>query len=903
MWAAIFRPTAAATPSGAEDTLLGVAVGVTTLVILGIALISSMVDRRFALQASYLEASERRYESLFEQNPDAVFVLDSEGNFTSVNRSAAEMTGYSNEEVLNATRGDFILPEDREKTRRHFEEAIGGEPQNFEAAIKTKDGRPLDLNITYMPIVVEEEIRGVYGIGKDITERKALERELERRATSDDLTGLSNRNLFTERLKRALARTSRHGSSLAVLFLDLDNFKYVNDSLGHEVGDKLLCKVADRVQNSLRDTDTAARIGGDEFAALLENVEDESGAVRVAQRISDRLETPFHINGRELRMTFSIGIALGVSGKEDPGDLLRNADTAMYRAKENGKNRYEVFESDMSEDTRVRRDLEKDLRYAIDNDQLTVHYQPKVWVDDGSIYGMEALVRWESPERGMVSPGDFIPVAEEAGLVVPLGKQVLEQACRQVKEWQEQYPDKESLTVSVNVSPQQLSEAGLIEDVSRALRETGLEPETLILEITESVAMEDTESSRNTLQRLKDLGVRLAIDDFGKGYSSLSYLSTLPVDSLKIDRLFIDGLEDDPANVAITNAIITLSRMLGLKVIAEGVETVEQLANLQELGCDLAQGFYFSKPLLSEEMAALLAEGSSLGQVDVRRATRAFGYFAQSRSADEKNQLLNRAIAAGTDSVVITDHTRPDRPIIYLNERFEQVTGYPAEETLGYNCRFLQGDDSNQPALEGLRAAIEEGREHSCVLRNYRKDGEMFWNELRIAPVHDKDGNLTNYIGIQNDVTERVEEQRELRKSEEQLRAILLDYSSDVITILEADGTIRYQSPSSEQVLGYRPEELYGASAFDMIHPEDHPRAYEELERILKNPGTSSPIDLKYRHADGSWRQVEAIANNLLHDPRIGGILINSRDITDRTPSGNGDRREVRPHEQKTRAD
>ncbi len=654
-----------------------------------------------------------------------------------------------------------------------------------------------------MPIVVEDRVKGVYGIGKDITERKALERELQRQAYSDPLTELENRDLFMERLRRALARTARHKGPLAVLFLDLDNFKYVNDSLGHEVGDKLLVEVSTCIQSCLRETDTAARIGGDEFAVLLENVEGERGAVRVAQRISESLNKSFPLGDQQLRVSFSIGVALAFSGKEVPGDLLRDADTVMYRAKEKGKNRCELFEPGMNEVAYKRLELEKDLRYAIEKDQLTVHYQPKVWVEDGSIYGLEALVRWDRPGHGLVSPGEFIPVAEETGLVVPLGSQVMEKACRQLKEWRNLHPDRELLRVSVNVSPQQLS-GDLVEKVSGVLRETGLEPETLILEITESVAAEDTESTRNTLQELKGLGVRLSIDDFGTGYSSLLYLKNLPVDNLKIDRSFIDGLEDDPANIAITNTVITLARNLNLQVIAEGIETVEQLANLQELGCDLAQGFYFSKPLPPEEISDLLTGNPKLGDADVRRATRAFGYFSQTKSADEKAQLLNRAIAAGTDSIVITDHTKPDGPIIYLNDRFEQITGYSAEETLGHNCRFLQGDDRDQPALEGLRDAIGKGREHSCVLRNYRKDGTMFWNELRIAPVHDKDGNLTNYIGIQNDVTERVREQEELRKSEEQIRTILIEHSPDIITIVDSEGTIRYESPTVEKVLGYK---------------------------------------------------------------------------------------------------
>jgi PAS domain S-box-containing protein len=284
-------------------------------------------------------------------------------------------------------------------------------------------------------------------------------------------------------------------------------------------------------------------------------------------------------------------------------------------------------------------------------------------------------------------------------------------------------------------------------------------------------------------------------------------------------------------------------------------------------------------------MAGLLESRAPLGEDDVRRATKALGHFTQNKLASDKADLLNRAIAVTTSGVFITDHTKPDAPVIYLNGTFEQITGYSAEDALGYNCRFLQGNDRDQPEIRELRAAIEVGREHSCVLRNYRKDGTMFWNELSISPVYDNKGTLTNYIGIQNDVTGQVQERQEIQRSEERLRAMLIEHSSDIITVLEADGTIRYQSPASEWVLGYTPEELQGVSAFDFIHPEDRRRASGELGRLMDDPGMkTTPIHVRYRHADGSWRNVEVLANNLLDDPRVQGIVINSRDITYRKP-------------------
>ncbi|WP_053057803.1 EAL domain-containing protein [Rubrobacter aplysinae] len=889
MWAAIFTPTGGSASEGASQVLLGTAIGVVTLIILGIALIASMVDRRFALQAEYLEASERRYESLFEHNPDAVFVMDLEGSFTSVNRSAVELFGYTEDELLRSRGKDFVVPESLEELRECFDSTVRGEPQNFEAAIFTKDGRRVQLNFTYTPMILEESIRGVYGIGKDVTKRKELETELERQATSDPLTALPNRTLFMDRMRQALGRASRSEYLLAVLFLDLDNFKYVNDSLGHEVGDRLLIEVSRRLRDSLRETDTAARIGGDEFAVLLEQLEDEAGAVRVARRISESLSEPIFIDGRELPASFSIGITLGGSGGEDREELLGDADTAMYRAKQKGKNRYEMFQPELKDEARTRLELENDLRYAIDNDQLTVHYQPKVWVEDGSINEVEALVRWERPGHGTVSPAEFIPVAEESGLIKPLGRQVLEEACRQTKAWQERY-GWEELTICVNVSPQQFSDAVVVEDVSRALRSTGISPQAVTLEVTESMVMEDTESNMGTLQALKGLGIGISIDDFGKGYSSMTQLKGLPVDTLKIDRAFIDGLEHSSGSIAITNTIITLGRDLGLKVVAEGVETVEQLSNLQELGCDLAQGFYFSRPLPDPEMAGLLESRAPLGKDDVRRATKAYGYFAQAKRASEKAELLNRAVSASMEGVVITDHRGPDSPIIYLNEMFEKMTGYSAEDALGYNCRFLHGDDRAQPELYGLRDAIEAGREHTCVLRNYRKDGTLFWNELRVAPVYDGGGTLTNYIGVQNDVTELVREREELRKSESQLRTILLENATDVVLILDAEGTIRHTIPTLEPLLGHRPEGLIGTPVLGNVHPDDVHRLRKSLHGVLDHDGSLPPQEFRYRHANGSWRTLKTTARNLLDEPSVGGIVINVRDISHKpTPEGSGE--------------
>jgi diguanylate cyclase (GGDEF)-like protein len=401
----------------------------------------------------------------------------------------------------------------------------------------------------------------------------------------------------------------RREKSVAVLFLDLDNFKLVNDSLGHEAGDKLLVSVAQRLQGTLRAEDTAARLGGDEFTILLEDIADASSAVRVADQITRALEAPFEVEGREVFVNTSIGIALNTAARERPTDLLRNADVALYRAKAHGKATWEVFDAAMNILSLERLELEADLRRAIERREFVVHYQPQLDLQTGGMDGWEALVRWWHPERGLVSPAAFLSVAEETGLINQIGYLVLEEACHQAKEWQERHPSADSpLKMSVNISARQFQRPDeLVREVVRILDETGLAPSCLVLEITESMIMGDAEHNVDVLGRLKDLGVRVAIDDFGTGYSNLGYLKRFPVDMLKVDKSFVDGLGENPEETAIVEAVISLSRALDLRTVAEGIETTEQLDHLRALGCELGQGYYFSEPLPADKASALLS--------------------------------------------------------------------------------------------------------------------------------------------------------------------------------------------------------------------------------------------------------------------------------------------------------
>ena len=529
-----------------------------------------------------------------------------------VNEGFCRMTGYAAEEVVGKTPRIFQgLKTDRVELDRLRQHLSRGEPfEGGEVINYRKDGSEYVLDWHIVPL--RDDAGGIthwLAGQRDITKRKSLEESLRYQALHDPLTGLPNRLLFMDRLEHALSLASRQTRLIMVLFVDLDDFKVVNDSLGHEAGDTLLVAVAKRLGACLRPEDTVARFGGDEFAVLLEDITVTSDADRAAERIVEGLRKPFVIEGREISISPSIGIVSATSSHDRPKDLLRKADIAMYVAKGKGKARYEVFDSTMNVRALERLELENDLRRAIERGELRVHYQPKVLVGTGKIVGTEALVRWEHPERGLLPPVAFIPIAEETDLIVPLGRWVLTEACRQTREWQELYPSDSPWVVCVNLSGRQLRHPELVKDVGRALQETGLEPENLDLEITESVLIEDQLSNLTTLRELKRLGVKLIIDDFGTDYSSLSYLKRLPADFLKIDRSFIGGLGEDPKDEGIVSAVIDLARVLGLEEIAEGVETTEQAAYLRELGCRFAQGYLFSKPLPAEEIGALLATG------------------------------------------------------------------------------------------------------------------------------------------------------------------------------------------------------------------------------------------------------------------------------------------------------
>ena len=560
-----------------------------------------------------LREAEQRYRTLVERVPAVVYIQEIGDSDSAVYMSPQieALTGYSPEECEDSDlRWRMVHPEDR--GRIQSEDGRTGEPGEVfstEYRVLHRDGRT--KWVRNEAVMIEDEtsqVRYWQGFMLDITERKALEQEMHHQAHHDPLTGLQNRALFMDRLKHASARANREGSRVGVLFTDLDNFKVVNDSLGHKAGDQLLIAIAGRLEADLRPGDTAARIGGDEFTILAENVTSVGDVVRMAERIAEILQPPFALDQHEVFFTTSIGIALSSPLQQQPADLIRHADMAMYKAKQRGKARYEVFETSMGTDALERLRLEIELRRALGRGEFRVYYQPIVALESGRIVGTEALVRWEHPRRGLLVPGEFLSVAEDTGLILQIGEEVLREACHQLRAWQRRYPAPKPLTVSVNLSPRQLFGPELAAEI---LAETEIDPTTLQLEITEGVmTSNDANSANSTLRSLKDLHIQLAVDDFGMGYSSLSYLKRFPVDFLKIDRSFIAGLGQDTDGASkdaeIVPAMIDLTHALGLKAVAEGVETAEQLAQLQDMGCDFAQGNYFSEPLPSKELSTLL---------------------------------------------------------------------------------------------------------------------------------------------------------------------------------------------------------------------------------------------------------------------------------------------------------
>ncbi len=565
-----------------------------------------LAERMRAEQA--LRASHERFRALIRSVSDVIAILTIDGTIRYASPAVESMWGCPVEVLSGQSVLDRIHPEDVETMRGLLSEVARQASSMLSGAVRLRQGSNAwrDFEVILANLLDEPAVAGIVATYHDVTERKSYERELTKLAFRDPLTGLANRAHFRDRLRQGLVRADSEGRSVAVIFFDLDNFKIVNDSLGHACGDQVLRVVADRVRACLRRDDTAARLGGDEFTILVEGVTDLGQVMPMANRLIGELRDPIRLEGRDLFVGGSMGIAISTPNQDSTDDLLRKADLAMYHAKSSGKGCYAVFDAQLNAAAMERLDLETELRRAMEQRDLRVYYQPIVSLEDGRVREVEALVRWQHPLRGLVAPSGIIPIAEETGLIIELGQWVLEEACRQVRAWQLRYPGEPPLRLSVNLSARQFRHAALVGEIGAALRESALEPFDLTLEITESNLIRDPAGAIAKLQDLKNLGVRLAIDDFGTGYSNLSYLKQFPVDALKIDRSFVQGIELDPRDEAIARSVVALAAAFGLGVIGEGIETEEQATHLRALGCQHGQGYLFAPPLPAAELEALL---------------------------------------------------------------------------------------------------------------------------------------------------------------------------------------------------------------------------------------------------------------------------------------------------------
>ncbi len=568
------------------------------------------LEARVDERTTELRSSEQRFEALVQHSSDVVTVVDAFGTVLYQTESIQRVFGYAPESLVGRPLTNLFETENGVALLEALQQARS-EPyavRVLELPVRHYEGHPCHAEITITNLLGNPSVGGLVLNSRDISERKMLEDQLVHEAFHDSLTALANRALFKDRVEHTFERRSREGGGVAVLFLDLDGFKEVNDSLGHASGDVLLTQVGDRLRSCVWSGDTVARVGGDEFAVLLETAE-EHVAKRVAERITETLREPFSIEGQEIHVRASVGIAVSDPDVEGADQLLRNADLAMYRAKSAGEGSFELYDPDMHTAVVQRLQLGAALRQAVESGGLGLHYQPTFALSTGEIVGVEALVRWQQLGVGPIPPSQFIPLAEDSGLVRQIGGWVLREACHQAVAWQERYPSRNQLYVSVNISGRQLKHDEIIDEVAEALSASGLPPGCLVLEITESVLMEHTEENLLVLERLRGMGVRLAIDDFGTGYSSLSYLHRFPVDMLKIDRSFVDHLKGTSEDAELVRTIVRLGQSLRMVTVGEGVEDHAQFLTLKRIGCDLAQGFYFARPLPPERFEELLGEG------------------------------------------------------------------------------------------------------------------------------------------------------------------------------------------------------------------------------------------------------------------------------------------------------
>jgi diguanylate cyclase (GGDEF)-like protein/PAS domain S-box-containing protein len=556
--------------------------------------------------------SEERFRALVQHGSDVIMVIDLEGTVLYVSPSIGRVLGYDPDTITRLT-SDFVSEADALRARTFLGAVAAGEVGEaawMELRVRHANGSLRWCEVGVTNRLDDPSVRGMVCNMRDVTERKRIEAELAHRAHHDSLTTLPNRTSFLTSLEAALESAASSGATLAVLFLDLDRFKLVNDGLGHDAGDRLLFDVANRLRACVRPKDVVARFGGDEFTLLLDDIVTVAEAAVIAQRITECLSVPIGFEGHEIVLSASVGVALSTAGSHSAGELLRQADVAMYVAKDNGRSRWEIYDEHEAPAPGSRLALESELWQAIDDEELLVRFQPEFSLTTGEVVAVEALVRWPHPTRGLLEPDDFIPLAEETSLVVALDRYVLREACRCARQWWDRRRPGERIVVSVNLSPRFVRQPGVVDDIMATLREVDADPRCLQIEITERTALTDVDRTVETLEELRRLGVRVAIDDFGTGYSSLGYLKRLPIDVVKLDRSFVESMDVLESDVAIVQAVITMAHALGMKVTAEGVERVEQTVRLRRLGCDTAMGWYWTSAVDAAAVREILGDGA-----------------------------------------------------------------------------------------------------------------------------------------------------------------------------------------------------------------------------------------------------------------------------------------------------
>ncbi|HZG72664.1 MAG TPA: EAL domain-containing protein [Chondromyces sp.] len=816
--------------------------------------------------------TKQRYKSLFEYNANSVYSFDLNGFFTSCNRACQKLSGYSKDELLTMHYHDlFTKPEERIHIDQYFKSVKKGSPQTFRTTIQRKNGALVPINVTILPIVVNGQCEGVYGIAQDVTEQVQIEKANEYMAYHDYLTGLPNRNMLNTRLPEMLALAATKKQKIAILFIDLDRFKLINDTLGHTKGDILLIEVTKRLKRLVNENDLIFRQSGDEFIVVLTDA-DRAVASKVEKRIAEALAIPFRLNDEDIYVSMSIGTSLFPDDGETLETLVRHADFVMYQKKKSGKNlssNYRPFSNDLDLNVSPLK-LEMELRKTIEQNGLSLYYQPKVNFKTGNIVGVEALLRWNHQDLGDIPPQHFIPIAEESGLIIPIGEWALYTACKQNKEWQKK---GFSTVVSVNLSARQFTHYNLIHTIERVLKETGLEPQYLEIEITESIMM-DIERAISTMQQLKNLGVHISIDDFGIGYSSLNYLKKFPIDTLKIDSSFVRELSNNPNDETIVKTIISMAHNLGLNVVAEGVETKEQLVFLQQHLCDEGQGFFFSQALPAKDFEERIQS--------IQKMVREHGISQDVNEQMWIEELLRAAKKELQDTVRLHQgmimkfkkingrfiHTLADGELLYRfglipaqivgKELFEILPERSAARKTKYYQRAWEGEEfvSYEDQLNGIY--------YLATLRPIKRGGEVV--EVIVSCM---------------DITPLKAVEEALRESEYKYR-LIAENMTDLILILDRNVDILYASPSHEFVLGHSVNLIEGKNGTENVHPDDVELLLRKCEQSFQTKSRFQ-VELRTKHANGNWVLVEFAGTPVIgKDGEVEHIIAVGRDITEK---------------------